>query len=111
MATVETGPIGEIRMDYREWANVPERKKSPEVDFGVHWYLSGSGPGLGWTWRVSWIQDTGELYGVEQSPSHDKFVVLGVFKTREEVERAMEGWAERAMQVGPLVNSIQRMGL
>lgn len=106
VATVETGPIGRIRTGYREWADVPERKRSPEVDFGVHWREEGARFfGLGPTWRVSWIRDTGELYAVEQSPEHDRFVVLGVYQTYKQVERAMEGWAEGPMRIGPLVNS------
>jgi hypothetical protein len=99
----------EIRRGYREWADAEERKRSPEVDFGVWWYERGKERP---TWRVSWIERTGELYGVEQIPEADspkrRFVVLGRFATREEVERFMEGWAEEPKELGPLVNHLAK---
>lgn len=99
--------IGELRAGYREWADVPERKFSPELDFGVHWRE----PWKEWpTFRVSWVEKTGELYGVEQIPEADspnrRFVVLSKFPTREEVEQFMKGWAEEPMTVGPLWNHL-----
>ena len=101
----------EIKTGYEEWAADPRRAKSPEVDFGVHWYEERAvRGGVFWpTWRISWIQNTGELYAVEQASSSPerprRFVVLGVFPTREEVERFMEGWAERPRRIGPVVNT------
>ena len=79
----------EIREGYRAWADDPRRKASKEVDFGVHWTLDGHWP----TWRVSWIEETGELYARELDGG-DRYILLGVFPKREEVETFMEGWAE-----------------
>lgn len=76
---------------YDKWSAAPYRKRSSEVDFGVWWQL----PTSPYTWRVSWIKDTGELYAREQAPNSDRFVLLGIFPTREAVEDRMAGWAEK----------------
>ena len=79
-----------IQRGYTEWIAEPPRGRSPELDFGVWWRVSGSR----YTWRVSWIEATGELYAKElASGDEDRFVVLGTFSTEEEAEAAMEGWA------------------
>ncbi len=75
---------------YHEWIEQPQRKKSGEVDYGVWWRLHGRRREP--TWRVSWLQDTGELYAV--CPRDDTFTVLDTFETREQVERALHGWAD-----------------
>jgi len=99
-----------MRTNYPAFRDDPERKRSPEVDFGSHWYELREGEPLLWpTWRISWIQRTGELYAVEQIPESDspgrRYFVVGVFRTREEVERFMEGWASEPREIGPLVNA------
>lgn len=77
--------------DYSLWIADAHRKRSSEVDFGVWWRVPGSRA----TWRVSWIENTGELYAREQqTPDSDIFILLGVFPTRDDVEAAMEGWTE-----------------
>jgi hypothetical protein len=41
----------------------PERRRSGEADFGVHWHADGKR----WPeWRVSYVQATGEVIAVEQ---------------------------------------------
>jgi hypothetical protein len=75
---------------YAEWIVDPCRERSREVDFGVWWRV----PGSRYTWRVSWVGETGELYAREQGPDSDRFVVLGLFPTRSVVEVRMAGWAE-----------------
>ena len=89
---------------YQEFMKDPSRKRSPEVDFGAHWRLAHD-PG-GYPWRVSWIERTGELYAVELgSPERDRrVIVLGHYPNLEEVEAALEGWASKPFQLGPLVN-------
>jgi hypothetical protein len=69
-----------------------KRRKSPEVDFGAWWGLLNRNDEK---WRVSWIEDTGELYAA----CRGTVIVLGVYKTREEVEERMRGWEEQRNQV------------
>lgn len=87
-----------IRDDYQEWINEPKRKHSPEIDWGVWWRLSlppqTVDAGFNQRWRVSWIDGTGELYAKELYPGSEKFILIGVYPTREAVEARMEGWAE-----------------
>jgi hypothetical protein len=89
LEAVERG-VYEVVRGYDEWAGLPCRERSTEVDFGVWWRV----PASPYTWRVSWIQDTGELYARELAPDSDRFVLLGAFLTREAVETRMAGWAE-----------------
>ena len=81
----------EIRTDYDNWIEERQEKARQEgkrylaeVDFGVNWKIHGE---LWETWRVSWIEDTGELYayGLDAN-SNDIFIVHPRrFKTEEEV--------------------------
>ena len=51
-----------------------QRLTSPEADYGVHWRLSP------WpnSWRVSYVQKTGEIYAVHSGdPSPGPVLVLG----------------------------------
>lgn len=86
-------PEQALREGYQDWISDPKRARSGEVDFGVWWGLQdrdfcyGKSP-----WRVSWIEDTGELYARELTS--DRYIVLGVYPTRAEVEARMEGWAD-----------------
>jgi len=97
LEAVEYG-VYEVVGGYDEWSGLPCRKRSPEVDFGVWWRV----PGSPYTWRVSWIRDTGELYARacpersrrELAPDSDRFILLGAFLTREAVEARMVDWAE-----------------
>jgi hypothetical protein len=89
LEAVERGMYQVVRR-YDEWSGLPCRRRSPEVDFGVWWRV----PGSLYTWRVSWVQNTGELYARELAPDGDRFVLLGAFLTREAVEARMAGWAE-----------------
>lgn len=98
-------------MTYEEFMADPVRKRSREVDYGVHWYHLERP--WGYPWRISWIEATGELYAVELSngdplaPEDYKrgFVILGKYATQEEVEAALKGWADGPFRIGPLVNS------
>lgn len=74
------------------------RQKSRELDFGVWWRKSYEYP----PYRVTWVEATGEVIAVKQANHTDLYEVLGVVKTEEEVERKLEGWAEKC---GP-VNSL-----
>jgi hypothetical protein len=101
----------QIRDSYQEWISEPTRARSPELDFGVWWTLYPDDPPAtprlamlgsqlvgvlsaeaGGRWRVSWIDDTGELYAKHLAT--DAMIVLGHYPTREAVEVRMKGWAE-----------------
>ena len=60
----------------------PERERSPELDFGVHWRGEYSFP----TYRLSWIEATGEVY----LRTGNEVTILGMVKddlTLEELHR------------------------
>jgi len=103
----------QIRDGYRKWINEPARARSPELDFGVWWTLYPDDPKVAprlaviggqpvailsaeaaGRWRVSWIDDTGELYAKHLAA--DAMIILGRYPTREAVEERMEGWAGKA---------------
>lgn len=88
----------QIRKGYKEWISTPERKRSPEVDFGCWWTLNIGKDDIRRPpfWRVSWIKDTGELYAVNLS--QDTFFVIATISGREHVEDLMDGWAESNKQ-------------
>ena len=80
------------------YAGRPDRQRSPEVDYGVHWWETASGPR--WpTWRVSYVEYTGEVVAVEQRGATRgredwaEVVILGFAPTREACERMLDGWA------------------
>lgn len=82
--------------DYKKFMENPKRKESPEVDFGCWWGLTRREDNP-FKWRVSWIEKTGELYAY--CYNKDIAIVLGIFKTREEVEKRMQGWSNFENQV------------
>lgn len=56
------------------YAGRPERARSGEADYGVHWRAGGRD----WPrWRVSYVQATGEVYAFEQA-AKSRVRVLGV---------------------------------
>jgi len=89
------------------YADRPERLRSGEADYGVHWK---AGSRRDWPqWRVSYVQATGEVYAVQLS-GRCPVRVLGVVPpdpdTRHEtgcydgetyyrtLDRILDGWAE-----------------
>ena len=103
----------QIRDDYQKWISEPKRKRSGELDFGCWWTLYPDDPPASplvfvqgceqvtmfsasdaGRWRVSWIDDTGELYAKHLAHGSDAMIVLGHYPTSEAVEERMEGWAE-----------------
>jgi hypothetical protein len=109
----------EIREDYTNWIAELERARSPELDFGVWWTLTpDAAPVRGipfddgvlisaelnarrrrveahaaTRWRVSWIEDTGELYARDLAMNSERVIVLGRYPTRAAIEERMDGWA------------------
>lgn len=78
---------------FDEWIRNPNREHPPEVLFGVMWSLEINNEGRVTPplWEVSWIANTGELYAHNREHTN-WFILLGIFKTREEVDQAMCGW-------------------
>ena len=82
---------------YREDAR---RLKSGEADYGVHWR-----DGSTQRYRVSYIQDTGEVYAVGEYPPVEPVRVLGIVPPDDDDGRALtyyrtldamlEGWPEQ----------------
>ena len=112
----------------------PDRRHSPEADYGVHWRLEG------WkgSWRVSYIQNTGEVYAVHLGPyqagtlptgdtliatghSEGPVMLLGTFPVDEEkgprdifyqgLEAHLDGWARMCPTPHGLAWVIERMQL
>jgi len=97
-----------LERGYEIWIREPERWKSPELDFGVHWTLQKGSTTL--KFRVSWIKETGELYAVSLCPKKNFYIVLGKFATEEEVEKAMDGWIDLMWQKDSLRRLAERLG-
>jgi phosphoserine phosphatase len=66
-----------------------QRRRSMELDFGCWWTERETDP---LTWRVSWIEDTGETYAV--SSRGEVRLFPGTRSTREAIELALEGWSQ-----------------
>lgn len=95
-----------IHGGFQAWKNAPERRRSPEVDFGVWWTRRD---GLAEpTWRISWIEQTGELYAVRNDARLDAHIMIGVFRERIDVEDALQGWEHRAENCLNLEDAIEQ---
>ena len=110
----------------------PDRRRSAEADYGIHWRLDG------WTgtWRVSYIRDTGEVYALFQGPTRTSrlptgetvlrsgakqgpVLVLGTFPIDENadahdvyyrgLDQFLSGWADRYGEPNGLAWMIQRI--
>lgn len=113
------------------------RRFSPEVHFGCHWVLKDEAL---WSaavrWRLSWIADTGELYAAPlghgirwdssvsgqlrtmtvivpplPAPNSVGIFFIGHWHTRKAIEDFLAGWADTAMAVGPLLNTVAQSEL
>lgn len=91
------------------------RRESAEIEFGTEW-LDHSGV----RFELSWVENTGELYVMREPAApewEDPFggihvkvddaptagmevVVLGVITTRDDLEKAIEGWEQEVGQAG-----------
>ena len=95
----------DIQSGFQQWINEPARARSPEVDYGCWWALRDR---RDWPhWRVSLIISTGEVYAVEvYGHKPDRFIRLGHVtpgeRARDEMEAAMQGWAESEMRLTDL---------
>ena len=86
----------------------PRRRTSPEADYGSHWHTDGSRRRC----RVSYIQDTGEVYSVELSGRDGPVELLGKVPADEQsayrevyyrtLDAVLDGWAEHSASLqGP----------
>ena len=110
----------------------PSRRTSPEADYGVHWKLDG------WegSFRVSYVQKTGEVYAIHLGPyrqgtlpTGEAFIstgrqdgpvlLLGHFPVDEETRREdvfyrgleahLDGWVRRCPQPNGLAWVVERL--
>lgn len=72
-----------------------KREQSREIDFGVWWHGNANYP----TYRVTWVQDTGEVISVN---NREDYQVIGVIELEEDVERVLEGWVVQCGQLNSL---------
>lgn len=100
---------------YDRFINEKIRKESLEVDFGVWWGLTERSS-FNDKWRVSWIENTGELYACCERKNIA--IVLGIFKTRKEVEERMKGWSDEKQVLKDFFNipesilkDLEKMGI
>jgi len=78
------------------YAERPDRLRSPEIDYGVHWT---DDTGQRWPlWRLTYVEFTGEVVAVQQTGRiRDATVrVLGFAPSRDECDDMLEGWAEES---------------
>jgi len=89
---------------YQQWIAYPSRHHSVELDFGANWRMA-----LDFAqWRISWIEDTGELYALAlEGPRPDRYFVIGSFTTEAEVEVALAGWDTCGGDLRAIVAHIQ----
>lgn len=69
-----------------------ERKRSRERDYG--WWQE---PGYGRNVRVSWIEETGELY-LFRSRGTPAYEVLLVVRDPGELDRRLDGWDDASFR-------------
>jgi hypothetical protein len=75
------------KMDKKEFYKDKKRERSPELDFGVWWRDGKVWP----TYRVTWIENTGEIY----TECGGDIEILGVLMvSRKEIEKILKGWAK-----------------
>ena len=74
------------------YASSEAREKSGEVDFGYHWCIDASRAPR---WRVSYVQDTREVYALLLNTGDTTVVLLARGPDRDAVEFALSGWENR----------------
>ena len=70
----------------------PQRAGSREVKYGTFWRKYSPVP----TYRLSWVERTGEVYAVqlcEPDEREDPVVVLGVLWDESQVDACLAGWS------------------
>ena len=96
------------------YAGDERRVRSVEVDFGVWWRSSlGEWP----TWRISWVEDTGELIAVklEVGPMQPRqggpvHVLATALVELEDAQELLDGWEDVCGGSGSLDWARERCG-
>jgi hypothetical protein len=97
MAKLKEGsPMIDITPGFKEWIEIKKRACSPEVDFGVWWTMTGNEREFP-RWRLSWIENTGELYACQ--PAKDRFIKLGIIPDRDRLNSLLAGWSDPDSQI------------
>jgi hypothetical protein len=74
------------------YAQDARRRCSTEIDFGV-WWFEGDPFAFGRpSYRVSWIEDTGEFYAFNNQTKDVEW--LGYAATEQEADALLGGWAD-----------------
>lgn len=79
------------------YAERPERRRSPEADYGVHWHAPGETHPL---WKLSHVKDTGELYVEAQSPPHVVGLAATVLPVTRDMDVILSGWEDSGITGG-----------
>ena len=80
------------------------RRRSGECDYGVWWRGDVSIP----TYRISYVQATGEVYAIQLTSGYDAAEVLAVIAPDEgdiyyrTLDRILEGWPDQCGEIGSL---------
>ena len=80
------------------------RDRSREIDYGTKWHFDS----LGVSWRVTWLEATGELVMVRSGPPAQHpigspqpgVLLLGWFPSEQTVAKAMKGWEQQQHRRG-----------
>lgn len=93
--------IQEFTGEEEFYADDERRRRSVEIDYGAEWKDENQdGP-----WRVSYIQDTGEIYALKISGGvKGPLLLLGQIGPRNhrEADRLLEGWENRNLREADL---------
>lgn len=86
---------GDIEALYRTleafYAQRPERRRSKESDYGVHWHTPDERHPL---WKLAYVQETGELYAMAQSPPHVVALVATLLPVTRDIDVILGGWED-----------------
>jgi hypothetical protein len=98
-------------VDIDEFYDADERRRnSKEVELGDSWNDKRD-PDV--NWEVSWIADTGELYGMREvlaGGEKPTVKILGKASQRDELERILDGWQEIMREPDSLAWLQERLG-
>ena len=97
----------------------PERRGSPQADYGTGWTENGQERP---PWRVSWLEETGEVFAVRLADSpagpvrllaivRPDPVLPGRRKPNRTLDALLDGWADHAVSGGDLAWVTWRLSL
>jgi len=89
-----------MKIPYTEFYKDEKRQHSRELDFGAQWR-----DGVIWpTYRVTWIENTGEVYAIPLTNDNqkEKVEILAVVESEEKIEEYLKGWADKCTGMNSL---------